>query len=293
MEILTIEIKKPKSKPFLVTTWYRPPDSKIEILEKFETCLLNLDKEEKESIVLGDFNCNLLSKSPDQNTDYLNFLVEAYQYVQLINEATRITPNSRTLIDHIITNKPDKITRHGVAHIGISDHSLIYAIRKHHTTKGEPKLIESRQFKFFDSSAFIEDIKDTPFHFATLLDNPNEMWDVWKSLFLEVVNKHAPIRKRKVRSTYSPWLTPEIKRKMRQRDYLKKQAVKLNLEQNWREYKEARNEVTACIREAKASYFNEGIKANSGNSKETWKIINKSLGRKSKTTVINQLSTQP
>lgn len=120
LEILTIEIKKSKSKPFLVTTWYRPPDSKIEILEKFETCLLNLDKEEKESIVLGDFNCNLLSKSPDQNTDYLNFLVEAYQYVQLINEATRITPNSRTLIDHIITNKPDKITRHGIAHIGIS-----------------------------------------------------------------------------------------------------------------------------------------------------------------------------
>ena len=39
-----------------------------------------------------------------------------------------------------------------------------------------------------------------PFHFASLMDDPNEMWDVWKSLFLEVVNKHAPMRKRKVKS---------------------------------------------------------------------------------------------
>ena len=31
LDILTVEIKKTKSKPFLVTTSYRPPDSKVEI----------------------------------------------------------------------------------------------------------------------------------------------------------------------------------------------------------------------------------------------------------------------
>ena len=36
-QILTVEIKKPKSKPFLVTAWYRPPDSKVEIFDKFES----------------------------------------------------------------------------------------------------------------------------------------------------------------------------------------------------------------------------------------------------------------
>ena len=34
LEILTVEIKKPKSKPFLVTIWYRPPDSKVEIFDQ-------------------------------------------------------------------------------------------------------------------------------------------------------------------------------------------------------------------------------------------------------------------
>ena len=47
-----------------------------------------------------------------------------------------------------------------------------------------------------------------------------EMWDVWKSLFLEVVNKLAPMKKRKVKSKCSP-ITAELRRKMRKRDFLK------------------------------------------------------------------------
>ena len=31
LEILCIEVRKPRSKPFIVATWYRPPDSPTEI----------------------------------------------------------------------------------------------------------------------------------------------------------------------------------------------------------------------------------------------------------------------
>ena len=83
---------------------------------------------------------------------------------------------------------------------GISDHSLIHDAIHKHKLKADPKIMESRQFQNFDCEAFIEDIKETPFHFASLMDEPNEMWDIWKSLFLEVVNKHAQMRKREVKS---------------------------------------------------------------------------------------------
>ena len=33
-------------------------------------------------------------------------------------------------IDHIATNTPEKISDSGVIHTGISDHSLVFAIRK-------------------------------------------------------------------------------------------------------------------------------------------------------------------
>ena len=121
------------------------------------------------------------------------------------------------------------------------------------------------------------------------MDDPNEMWDVWKSLLLEVINKHAPMRKRKVKSKSSPWITAELRRKMRKRDFLKNQAVKQNSHQAWNDYKKARNEVNASIREARVTYFIDSIKKHSGNLKETWNVINSSLGRKPKMTVINEL----
>ena len=39
------------------------------------------------------------------------------------------------------------------------------------------------------------------------------MWDVWKKLFLECVEKHAPLRTKRVRSSNSSWITPQLKKK--------------------------------------------------------------------------------
>ncbi len=89
IEVLTIEILKYKSKPFLVSTWYLPPNSPIELLTKFENVLQLIDIEEKESIILGDINCDLLQKDLDHKTKELNFITNLYQYKQLIDEPTR------------------------------------------------------------------------------------------------------------------------------------------------------------------------------------------------------------
>ena len=51
-------------------------------------------------------------------------------FEQMIKEHTRITKDSRTLIDVILTNNPQRIVSSGVNHIAISDHNLIYAIKK-------------------------------------------------------------------------------------------------------------------------------------------------------------------
>ena len=58
IELLSIEISKYKTKPFLLSTWYRPPNSSIDLLNKFENTLRLIDMEDKESIILGDFNCD-------------------------------------------------------------------------------------------------------------------------------------------------------------------------------------------------------------------------------------------
>ena len=99
IEILTIEIIKNRVKPFLITTWYRPPSDTINILYKFENCLKLIDDEDKESIILGDINCALLDNNPTSLISELKFITNLYQYEQLIKEPTRITKDTSTLID--------------------------------------------------------------------------------------------------------------------------------------------------------------------------------------------------
>ena len=65
---------------------------------------------------------------------------------------TSVTALSQSLVDLCITNTPDKIVRSGVMPLGISDHSLVYLIRKtHYTIPGCIKIISTRSFKNFQS----------------------------------------------------------------------------------------------------------------------------------------------
>ena len=79
---------------------------------------------------MGDFNCDTDKLSPDHNTRKLLLLSALYQLDQLINEPTRVAKSSASLIDLFFTNKGENISQSGVIHVGLSDHSMIYSVRK-------------------------------------------------------------------------------------------------------------------------------------------------------------------
>ena len=109
IEILTIQICKQNVKPFLITTWYRPPNDPIETLYRFENCLQLIDSDNKESIILGDVNYDFLSENLSPQASELKFITRLYQYDQLISEPTGVTKDTRTLIDHFYTTNPQNI----------------------------------------------------------------------------------------------------------------------------------------------------------------------------------------
>ena len=79
---------------------------------------------------------------------------------QLIKEPTRVTAKSQTLIDVFITNKEDNISHSGVYTLSIGDHNLIYAVRKTGLPRGQPKFIQSWNFKHFNEENFLTDLKN-------------------------------------------------------------------------------------------------------------------------------------
>ena len=134
LECLTVEISKPHSRPFLVSTWYKPPNSPPDLFNDFENLIGEIDGSNRELYLVGDMNTKLLPGVAESNSSKLINVCEIFGLRQLITEPTRVTTQSQSLIDLCITNTPDKIVRSGVLPLGISDHSLVYLIRKTHYT---------------------------------------------------------------------------------------------------------------------------------------------------------------
>ena len=54
----------------------------------------------------------------------------------------------------------------------------------------------------------------------------NEMWILWKSFFLDILNKHAPVTNIQVKGNKIPYVTSELKAMIRKKDYLRAKANK-------------------------------------------------------------------
>ena len=108
---------------------------------EFESLELN-----NELYILGDFNINLLfkgncilNKTHEIKNHFKDFWLEIkkynefcsiYGFKQLVKCPTRITCNTSTLIDHILTVSQDNISQSGVINTAISDRNMIYCTTK-------------------------------------------------------------------------------------------------------------------------------------------------------------------
>ncbi len=94
------------------------------------------------------------------------------------------------------------------------------------------------------------------------------MWRVWKTTFNNVVKMHAPLRTRRVRLSKSPWITPELKRHMHERDILKIKAIRSKYIYDWAAFKKARNSVNNEIKFAKKAHYMNAFHENESNVKK-------------------------
>ena len=80
------------------------------MMDKFELFVRSLEGESVDFHIVGDANSNLLELTKKPHTKRLIDIMDIYQLKQMIQQPTRITENSGTLIDVFITNNPEKIS---------------------------------------------------------------------------------------------------------------------------------------------------------------------------------------
>ena len=140
---------------------------------------------EKEIVITGDLNFDLKqSNKPTYTKRFIN-MTEEFRLRQIIDNFSRITEHSKTLIDLFFTSRPDLYVS-GVIPVGFSDHSAIFAVRKLHRLKPPPpRVTDTRNFKRFNRDNCIEDLNKVPWSLINSFADVEDSWDSLNSFLVK------------------------------------------------------------------------------------------------------------
>ena len=173
---------------------------------------------------------------------------------------------------------------------GFSDHDLIFGIRKISSKLNrEPKIVRSRQLKHYNKNEFMLSLKQVDWKVILKGGDINTMSTKFEDQFIAILDKHAPLRERKVKNSYALYIYHELRHKMFLRDLHKKRFNKSRNPDDWARFKKLRNEINSKRMKKKTEYFSKKLQENRGDVKGTWRVLNMALGKKSKTTTFNSI----
>ena len=109
-----------------------------------------------------------------------------------------------------------------------------------------------------------------------------------KKFFLDILNKHVPLTKIKVKGNNLPYIDSETRRLIRQRDYLRKKANQIGSKYLSQVFQQVKYKVQYRIQNLRASY-RDNIEENKGDIKGTWKMLKQAINKDSKGSDIEML----
>ncbi len=300
VESISLEITDKKIGNIIISSCYRPPNSKGVAYYGMIKSLIETSVNEKKELCIGtDQNLNLLnSHSHKETRDFLELLLEN-NMLPSITRPTRITKKSSTLIDNIyLSSKLQRDFRSGLIISDISDHlPLITSTLKNKRCKNESIAFTSRKV----NKESIPKIRDglKAIDWDLLLDgdtnpNVNVMYDKFVQVLSDTIDhytteKTVRISGKKVFS--EPWLSGGIIRANAKRDKLYMAFLKTKDDKKGQEYKEYRNVLNRIKRHAKIDHYSMKCTEYKTNVKKLWNVINSVIRKTTdKTSVIEMIS---
>ena len=157
------------------------------------------------------FECEALSK-----------FVMKTGFQQLVNQPTRVTKKSSSVIDHIYSNRDDRICEISIPSVTLSDHFPLCVTRKfnsRHTKTNSHSVLKYRSFKNFQLIKFQRDLSLSPLNLLETEEDPDKALYSFYEILNDVLSRHAPIKHKRIKSYHLPnWFSAEIKKAMYERD---------------------------------------------------------------------------
>ena len=160
-------------------------------------------------ILLGDFHLT----TPDK---YLADFMTLFNLESLKNTLTCLESGKPRCIDLILTNKKSLFKNSKTLEVGISDHRhLILTPLRLQYIQGNPKTKFYRDYKSFNFESFNNELNE-------LLKSEKEInYSLFENIFLQVLNAHAPVKKKIQRFNNNPFMTKQLRKAIMHRSRLK------------------------------------------------------------------------
>ena len=272
---------------------YRMPDSSIDDFNDRVADILNvINKENTLFYMLEDLNIELLKCDEHRLTSSFIDILYSNNVYPLITQPTRVTQNSATLIDHILTNNFDIIGNHkkGILCTDISDHYAVAHVAgntKNHV-KDTTVLGVKRDLCQRNVQKFIHEMQQIDWKVVMNLKETQGAYSEFNAVVTKLYNKSFPYKKTNNYKPYfdrKPWLTSALKEsiKIKNRLYVNRNEMD-SIGEQWSKYKIFRNKLYHLIRATEWQYYQDQLTKHKSNVKKSWQIIK---------TIINKCKYRP
>ncbi len=264
---ITLQLRKLPS--VIICCLYRHPKASYESFDYIQNILRSMCLCKK-TYLLGDLNDDYACANSK-----LRNIVTTSRLSQIVETPTRVTTNSTTLLDIIITNTPNTVIASEVTPCPIADHDLIFVTINLHKPKREPLVVTKRQLCNYSPALFCNTLNNETGSLKPIFDADDIeiQTKILTNTFISCLDICAPMVSTKLRRPHAPWLTDEILQLMNERNTkqrnVKQDRLNSNLQQ---EYKVLKKQVKTMMSAAKKDYYNKEFHSSKDNTAAVWKL---------------------
>ena len=295
-ESIITEVSTANNKKNVVGSIYRPGSGVpgmtfTEQFRQFADILTNLLAELGGSydqvFLYGDFNLNALDLANNKFVSEYIETVFTHGFLQIITKPTRVSGNSATLIDHILTNSTAQNHDSFIICSRLSDHFPIAHQINLTRTKQSQNSFESRKFTSDNFQRFNSALNNYNWNHVTELNCAQEAANNFLSTFDTLYNAYFPLSKNnlnKSKTPIEPWMSRGILTSRKRKISLLKNSLKNPSAENVAEFKNFRNIYNQVIKNAKKQFIQKQLLLNQKNLRKTWQILFSAIQKSTKKT---------
>ena len=275
-EALWIEINCDGQSNLICGVVYRHSNGNLDnFMDYINKTIEKVHLQTKNSLIMGDFNIDLLNSCKPSN-DFINTLASFF-YQPHILQPTRITDHTATLIDNIFFNSIEHFTISGNIVYDLTDHLANFIILSNFGSLPSNIKVYKRDYSKLNESTLISEMQSIDWHSIFTSDSdPSDMFCSFYSTISDIVDKHIPLKqlsKKELKFQSKPWITPAIKVSIQVKNKLYKKYLKTKSCYFHSKFKLYRNKLNHLLKLSKLQYYNNYFLNNVKDIKKIWNGI--------------------